>query len=324
MNIRTCVAVVLAAFIGVSGAGIPASVAQEYPTKNVTLVIPFPPGGSTDLVGRLLAKHLGDAWKRTVVVENRPGGNGMLGPTAVAKARPDGYTLLLAAPSVATAKATMKVMPIDPMKDLAPVSQLIEVPYVISVNAQVPVKSLKELIGLAKASPGKLNYGWFAVGSRLTSEFFANAAGVKLTAVGYRGEALMMAALAAGEVQVGLATPVNVLEFQAKGQIRALAVTGDKRMEKLKDVPTTAEAGVAEFNTRVWFGLFAPGRTPLDIRKKIAAEVANYAKNPEVIARLGAAGFEAKASSPEELGSLLARETERAIKLGELIKLKKQ
>ena len=322
--IRACFVLPVAALaLGapISCAG--AAPAHQYPNKNVTLVIPFPPGGSTDLVGRLLAQHLGEAWTQTVVVENRPGGNGMLGPTAVAKSKADGYTLLLAAPTIATAKVTMKVLPIDPMKDLDPISQLIEVPYVISVSSKIEANSLKELTELAKANPGKLNYGWFS--NRLTTEYFADSAGIKLTPVGYRGEALMMAALAAGEVQIGLASPVNVAEYQSRGQIKALAVTGERRLDAFKGVPTIGEAGLPEIaDAVVWFALFAPAGTPIEIRRKIAADVATFTKSTRVVEKLNEAGFQPKSSSPEELGQYLMRETERAVKIADKIQLEKQ
>jgi tripartite-type tricarboxylate transporter receptor subunit TctC len=306
------------------GLGLCPVAAQEYPSRNVTLVIPFPPGGSTDLVGRLLAQSLSEAWKHSVVVENRPGGNGMLGPTYVAKSKPDGHTLLFAAPSIANAKATMKSPPIDPIKDLSPVSQLTEVPYIISVNSKLPVSNLNELIALAKKDPGKLNAGWFAVGSRMTSEFFSDVAGITMTSIGYRGEALMLAALGTGEVQVGISTPVNVSELLSRGEIKALAVTSAERMEAFPDVPTTREAGLPEFAPLVWFGLFAPAGTPDEIRQYISAQVAKFAVDPKISAKLKAAGFTAKSSTPEELGRHLAQETDRVTKIGERIKFEKQ
>ena len=212
--------------------------AADYPAGRVTLVVPFPAGGSTDLVARLLAQHLSMVWKQAVIVDNKPGGNAMLGPTFVAKSAPDGYTLLISAPTIATAPATMKVMPIDPLKELSAISQLVEMPNVVTINSMLPFKTLRELIDYAKLNPDKLNSGTFAPGSVLTSSRFNAAAGVKMPTVGYRGEALMMAATAAGEVQVGISTPVTALENLARGQVRALAVTSDTRMAIFKDVPT--------------------------------------------------------------------------------------
>jgi len=310
------------AIAGLTALAAPAH-AQSYPTQTVRIVIPFPPGGSTDLVSRMIAAYLSTAWKQSVIVENKPGGNGMLGPTFVAKAKPDGYTILLAAPSLATAPATMKVMPIDPQKDLDAISQTVESPYVVSVNAKVPVKTLQELIDYAKKNPGKLNYGSFAVGSRLTSERFARIAGVKLNHVGYRGEALMMAATASGEVEVGLATPVTMMEYYSRGAIRILAVSSSERLPALKDIPTTKEAGLGEFDTTVWFGLFAPAGTPMDIRRKIAAGVAEWAKTADAIKKLEGVGFRPKASTPEQLAEHLRLETQRAVDIGKAIGIEK-
>jgi tripartite-type tricarboxylate transporter receptor subunit TctC len=295
-----------------------------YPSGQVKLVIPLPPGGSTDFVGRLLAAHLSSVWKQTVIVDNRPGGNAMLGVTYVAKSAPDGYTLLLGPPTVASAPATMKVLPITPLKDLSSISQLVELPNVITVHNSVPVKTLRELIDYGKANPGKLNSGTFAMGSLLTSGRFNLATGLKMPLVGYRGEALMMAATAAGEVQVGIATPVTAIEPVSKGQIRALAVTSSQRLAALKDVPTTAEAGLPEFAQTVWFGLFAPAGTPLEIRRMISAEVAEFSKKPDNISKLEGAGLVPKPSTPEEMAALLERETKAALDTAAAIGLEKQ
>jgi tripartite-type tricarboxylate transporter receptor subunit TctC len=298
--------------------------AADYPAGRVTLVVPFPAGGSTDLVARLLAQHLSMVWKQAVIVDNKPGGNAMLGPTFVAKSAPDGYTLLISAPTIATAPATMKVMPIDPLKELSPISQLVEMPNVVTINSMLPFKTLRELIDYAKLNPDKLNSGTFAPGSVLTSSRFNAAAGVKMPTVGYRGEALMMAATAAGEVQVGISTPVTALENLARGQVRALAVTSDTRMAIFKDVPTSAEAGLPEFNPTAWFALLAPAGTPLELRRFISTEVGVFVKKPEVVAKLQGAGLVPKASTPEAFGAFLERETKSAIETAEAVGLEKQ
>lgn len=297
--------------------------AQSYPSGQVKLVIPLPPGGSTDFVGRLLAAHLAAVWKHPVIVDNRPGGNAMLGVTYVAKSAPDGYTLLLGPPTVASAPATMKVLPIVPTKDLAAISQLVELPNVITVHAGLPVKTLAELIAYAKANPGKLNSGTFAMGSLLTSGRFNLVAGLNMPLVGYRGEALMMAAAAAGEVQVAIATPVTALEPIARGQLRALAVTSSDRSPALKDVPTTREAGLPAFTQTVWFGLFAPAGTSIDIRRQIAAEVAAFSGKPETISKLNGVGLIPKPSTPEAMAAMLERETENALETAAAIGVEK-
>ena len=298
--------------------------AADYPTGRVTLVVPLPPGGSTDFVARLLAQHLSSVWKQSVIVDNKPGGNAMLGPTYVAKSAPDGYTLLIGPPTIATAPATMKVIPIDPLKDLSPISQLVEMPNVVTINAALPFKTLRELIDYAKANPDKLNSGTYAMGSLLISSRFNAAAGVKMPTVSYRGEALMMAATAAGEVQVGITTPVTAMENLARGQVRALAVTSDTRMAIFKDVPTTAEAGLPEFTPSAWFALLAPAGTPMELRRFISAEVAVFVKKEDVVAKLQGAGLVPKASTPEEFGEFLERETKSALETADAVGLEKQ
>jgi tripartite-type tricarboxylate transporter receptor subunit TctC len=298
--------------------------AQDYPTATVRIVVPFPPGGSTDIVGRLLANHLGEAWKQTVVVENRPGGNGMLGPTFVARSKPDGYTLLLAAPSIATAVTSMKDMPINPEKDLDGVSQLISTDYAVAVNSKQPMKTLKELIDAAKANPGKLNYGFFAVGSRLTTEYFSTLAGIKMNAVGYKGENPMVTALASGEVQVGLSTIAAMREFANRGEVRILAITGAKRSPVFPDVPTAAEAGLPAFDSSVWFGMFAPAGTPAAIKNKVSQEIGRFVQQPEVIAKMESFGLTPKASTPEQMSRHLSQDIKRAVDTAKLAGIEPQ
>ncbi len=298
--------------------------AQDYPTAAVRIVVPFPPGGSTDIVGRLLASHLGDAWKQTVVVENRPGGNGMLGPTFVARSKPDGYTFLLAAPSIATAVTSMKDMPINPEKDLEGVSQLISTDYAMAVNAKQPMKTLKEVIDFAKANPGKLNYGYFAVGSRLTTEYFSTLAGIKMNPVGYKGENPMVTALASGEVEVGLSTIAAMREFANRGEVRILAITGEKRSPVFPDVPTAAEAGLPAFDSSVWFGIFAPAGTPAAIKNKVSQEIARFTQKPDVIAKMESFGLTPKASTPEQMSRHLSTDIKRAVETAKLAGIEPQ
>ncbi len=290
--------------------------AADYPAGPIKLINPFPPGGATDLAGRLLATHLTNEWKQTVVVESRAGGNGMIGPTAVARSKPDGYTLLIASPSLATAAATVKDMPIDPVKELDGVSQLVETDFIIAINPSLPAKTLREFIALAKASPGKLNYGSYAAGARLSTEYFKSLAGIDLTHVGYKGEALTIQALAANEVQLVIATSVTLKEPAAKNAVRALAVSGPRRSASMPDIPTSAEAGLPAFNQMVWFGVFAPAGTPAEIKNKLSAEIANFLKQRDVIDRLHSMGLEPKGSKPDELSAFLQNEIRIAVETG--------
>lgn len=298
--------------------------AQQFPSGTVRIVVPFPPGGSTDLVARIYATQLGDRWKQTVVVENRPGGDGMLAPTAVARSRPDGYTLLMGAPTLATVQLTMKDPPIDPAKQLDPVTQLVETPYVIAINAQLPAGDLKSFIAHARANAGKLNYGTWSTGGQLTYGFFKQLTGVDFVRVGYKGEAITMTALGSNEVQVAFGTSISLAPPLQAGTVRALAVSSAGRLPTLPDIPTTAEAGLKEFNESVWFGLFAPAGTPRVVKIAIADEIAKIAVLSDVISRLRVAGFEAKTSSPDEFSEFFLRTKNKWIEVAKALDLKPQ
>ena len=281
------------------------AMADSYPSTTIKLIVPFPPGGSADLVGRLLANHLSEKLKQPVVVDNRAGADGMMGPTIASHARPDGYTLLLGAPTLATARATMKALPINPMRDLDAVSQVVESPYVVAINASLPVSDLKSFVEYTKANPGKLHYGAWSTGGKLIYGLLKMRTGIELTHVAYKGEAVTVSALAANEVQASFATAVSVKPKIAQGTVRALVVTSDKRIASLPDVPTSAEANVQDFTPTVWFGLFAPAGTPAAIKAKLAGEVAEFARRQDAIDRLHVVGFETKSSTPEEFTKFL-------------------
>ncbi len=293
--------------------------AAEYPASSIRLIVPFPPGGSSDLTARVFMTHLSERLKQTIVIENRPGGDGMLGPTAVARSRPDGYTLLLGAPTLATVRATMKTLPIDPIKDLDAVSQLVESPYVVAVNASLPVTDLKSFVAYTKANPGKLNYGSWSTGGQLTYGFFKQLTGADLTHVGYKGEAITMAAVGANEVQAAFGTSVNVIAGIKSGTMRALAVTGNKRLSSLPEVPTTEEAGVRGFVATIWFGVFAPAGTPEDIKTMLSTELLKIAKLDDVISRLGVAGLITKASTPTEFAKFVSAEEKQWLDIARLV-----
>jgi tripartite-type tricarboxylate transporter receptor subunit TctC len=225
---------------------------------------------------------------------------------AVARSRPDGYTLLLGAPTLATVKITMKAPPIDPLRELDPLTQLVETPYVIAVNAQLPVVDLRQFIAYAKAHPGTLNYGTWSTGGQLTYGFFKQLTGVDFIRVGYKGEALTMTALGGNEVQVAFGTSITVMPGLKVGTVRALAVSSAKRLPGLSNIPTTSEAGLKEFNEVIWFGLFAPAGTPNDVKSRISEEIREIAAIDDVISRLRVAGFEAKTSTPGEFSEFVA------------------
>jgi tripartite-type tricarboxylate transporter receptor subunit TctC len=282
--------------------------ATDYPAHAVKIIVPFPPGGATDTVARILADHFSAVWKQTVVIENRPGGNMMIGTVALARSAPDGYTLMLVTTSISTFKALLKQPSVDVERDLAPVSQLTSMPIVLTINVELPVNALSEFISYAKINPGRLNYGAFALGQRLPSELFKKIAGVDLFPVPYQGEALAVTALARGDIQVLLCSPGTVQPMLNAGRVKALAVTGPERSATMPDVPTMAEAGLSKFDPNSWFGLMAPANTPRDIQQKLADEIAKFVKQPEVISRYTALGLVPHSSSPEEFSHFVSTE----------------
>jgi tripartite-type tricarboxylate transporter receptor subunit TctC len=285
--------------------------AADFPTRQVRVIVPFPPGGPTDTVALILADHFSAVLKQPVIVENRPGGNSVIGTAAVAHSAPDGYTLMLASPSLSTFKVLFKQPSVDVEKDLAPISQLTSFPFVLAVNANLPVDSLSEFIAHAKKNPGKLNYGAFAAGQMLPSELFKKVAGIDLFRVPYQGEALAMTALARGDVQVVLTTIMTAKPMVDAGRVKGLAVTAAERSPTLPEVPTMAEAGLPEFDASNWFGLVAPANTPLEIQRKVADEIAVFVKKPDVIGRYATLGLTPRSSTPEEFARFISSEIKR-------------
>lgn len=296
-----------AGLAAIAGAIAPlAAEAADYPTASIKVIVPFPPGGSSDLTARLLAMHLGERFKQTVVIENRPGGEGMIGPTLAARAKPDGYTLLLGAPTLVTARATMKSLAIQPIGDLEGVSQLIESPNVVVINARLPATDLRGFIDYTKANPGKTFYGTYSPTGQLTYHLLRMRTGIDLTQVAFKGEALTVSAIVANEVQAGFVTTVTAVPRVKEGTVKALAVTANRRLPSLPDAPSAEEAGVPGFHVATWFGILAPRGTPLQIKTKLADEIAVFAKRPDTIEKLRVVGFEPKASTPDEFDRFLA------------------
>ncbi len=284
--------------------------AAEYPAGPVRIIVPLPPGGSSDLTARLLATYLGNQWKQTVIVENRAGANGLIGMTAVARAKNDGYTLLFGVPSVTTVRALIKDATIDPVKDLEGVSQVVESVFVVAVNGQLPVKNAAEFNAYVKANAGKLNFGTYAAGNRLIAEFYNQLSQLKMTHVSYKGESFAVAALAAGEVHMVVGTAVTMKEKAAQGAIKIIAVSGDARIPSMPDVPTAQEQGIKGFDPALWFGVHAPAGTSADIKRQIAAEIAQFVRRPDVIEKLDGFGLTGKASSPDEFQKFLVKDAQ--------------
>jgi tripartite-type tricarboxylate transporter receptor subunit TctC len=265
--------------------------AQAYPTKPIHMLVPYAPGGIVDTTARLVQGGMQDALKQTVVVDNRSGAAGVIASEIVAKAAPDGYTILCDNESHAINQAIVAKLPYDTEKDFAAVSQISSVTRIFVVNVQTPTKTLKEFVALAKANPGKYNYANAAAGVQLGMELFDNMAGIKVTMVAYRGGAPSMQAMISDETQITLVPLVPALSFIQQGKLRPLAVAAKKREPQLPDVPTVAEAGYPEFQAPSWVGLFTPTGTPQPIIDKLHAAVAAALKSPELLKRFGELGM---------------------------------
>ena len=279
--------------------------AQSYPSKPVRVVVPFPAGGSVDTVARWVSQKLSDAWKQPVLVDNRAGAGGNVGADVVAKSAPDGYTVLITTPGLAISRSIYKKLPFDPLTDFAPVSQLTATFLILVVNPSVPANSVSELIALAKAQPGKLNYGSSGSGAtiHLATELFKITTGTDIVHVPYKGEAPAYAALLANEVQLALGPVSGLLPHIRAGRLRALGVSSHTRSPAMAEVPTIAEAGVSNYEFTSWFGMFAPAGTPREVVAKLHAEAARIMAMPDIRERLPAMGNEAVGSTPEQFSA---------------------
>jgi tripartite-type tricarboxylate transporter receptor subunit TctC len=280
-HLLTCVAGLAAA------AALPASHAQEFPASNrpIRVIVPYTAGGSTDFIARTVAGKLGEHLKHSVVVENRPGGNTIIAAEYVAKAKPDGYTLMMIGELTHSSVAALnKQLPFDPIEDFAPITNAIVSPLVVVVNADLPVKTLQELIEYAKARPGKVAYGSAGVGNtlHLGGEMFASVTGTKLNHIPYKGASQALIDLVGGSIQVMFDLPQTPLPQIEAGKVRALAVTGTERLAMLPDVPTTAEAGVPEYRFATRSGFAAPGGTPAPILDRLHQEIVKVLELPDV------------------------------------------
>ena len=287
-----------------------------YPDRPIKLIVPYPPGGATDVIGRILAKNLGDSLGQQVLVENRGGAGGNIGAEAVAKAMPDGYTLLMGAVTSHSTMATLEKgkLRYDILKDFTPVMIVGSVPLVMVVNPNVPVRTLKGLVDYAKANPDKLNYASSGAGApqRMGSEIFQKEAGIKITHVPYKGSGPAMTDLVAGQVNMMVETVPAALAFITSGQLRPLAVTTAKRISMLPDVPTTAESGMPALEVSSTFGVLAPAGTPMPIIDQLNSAIAKLLINPEVKeAFLKQGVYAANPTKSKQSTELLANEVKR-------------
>lgn len=292
--------------------------AQTYPNRPIRFVSPYAPGGGTDILARTLAQKLTESIGQSVVVENRPGGGGILGTESVAKSALDGYTILLGSVGPLTVNPSLYAkLPYDTLRDLAPIALISIVPALLAVHPSLPVKSVKELIAYAKARPGQLSFSSSGNGGsgHLAGELFNSMAGVKMVHVPYRGTGPATLAVVAGEVPVSFGVMLSMLPQVHAGRLRGLAVTSAKRSQAAPQLPTVAESGLPGYEYVSWYGVLAQAATPKDIIAKLNAELLKVIRNPDVREKLSAEGGEVVGGTPEEFGAYIREELKRWAKI---------
>ena len=306
--------VAFAAAMTVTGA-----MAQAWPNRPITLIVPFPAGGTTDVLARALGERLQQSLGQPVVIESKPGAGATIGADFVAKAKPDGYTLLVGAVHHTIATSVYKKLPYDIQKDQAPLTTIAMVPNVLVVNATTPAKNLNELVALLKAEPAKANYGSNGNGTaqHLIGTQFQNNTGAKLTHIAYKGSGPLATDLLGGQILLSFDTITPVLPHIKAGKLRPLAVTTATRSPALPDVPTLDEAGLKGFNIGTWFGVLAPVATPKDIQARLSSEMVKIIKSPEFRQRMADIGADPIGDSQEQMAQTIKAETE---KFGKLVK----
>jgi tripartite-type tricarboxylate transporter receptor subunit TctC len=295
----------------------PAAHAQPYPSRPITLIIPFAAGGSNDMVGRVIGKKLSEIWGQPVVIDNRAGAGGVIGTSAVAAAAPDGYTLLLVSPTFTINPAVKKTMPFDTARDFTPVAFIARSPLLLTASNKLPVKSAKELFDLARSKPGQITYASSGLGSinQISAELIALSAGVKFMHIPYKGGAPGLNDLVGGHVDLYVSSLPQVLQLARDGQARALAVTSARRSALLPDVPTLEEAGISGVDMSSWWGIVGPAGMPADVVNALNAEIGKMLTSPELSTILANEGAEAETMTSQAFGELMRVETERWIKV---------
>ena len=284
--------------------------AEPYPAKVIRMIVPYSPGGTGDNIGRAVGAKLGEFLGQQVIIDNRPGAGGNIGAEATVRAAPDGYTVVMAATSLASNPALQRRMPFDPLKDLVPVSGCCEVPMIVVVHPSLPMKNIKEFVAYAKAYPGKLTYASSGIGtsSHLAAELFRVQTGVDMLHAPYKTDALAMPDVLSGQVPVMFMFQTAALPQVRAGKLRALAVSTAQRSPLAPELPTVAEAGVPGYEFSGWFGIFAPAATPREIVNKIAAAAVKAVQSPDLRERLSQQGFMAVASGPEQFAAFFRGE----------------
>ena len=287
--------------------------AQSYPSKPIRLILPFPAGAPSDMIGRVVAQKLAEQVNENVLPDNRTGAGGNLGIGLAAKAPPDGYTLLVVSPTIAISPSLYSTLGYDAARDLAPVARLATIENVLLVHPSVPARNLKQFVALARAHPGRLNYGSGGPGTtnHLANELLKSLEKINMVHVPYKGATLATVALIGGEIDEVIVSVASVLPMIQAGKVRPLAVLSERRVATLPDVPTAKESGFADFTMSIWYGLFAPAATPREIIARLNREVMKVLEAPDVRSKMAASGIDPWPGTPEEMGSLLRTETAR-------------
>lgn len=302
----------LACFVLAAGA----AQAQSYPSKPITLVVPFAAGSATDNLARVIAEKLGTAWKQPVVIDNKPGASGFIAAQQVANAKPDGYTVFITANTThASNSALFKTLPYDPVKDFEPVSTLGTVPLAMVVHPSIPAKNVAELIAYGKANPGKLSFGSGSTSSRMAGEMFKSMAGIDMVNIQYKSNPQAVTDLLGGQIQLVIADAVTTMPNAKAGKLRALAISTARRSPIAPELPTVAESGLPGYEMVGWFAAYVPAKTPKDIVAKLNAEIVAILDSQDAKARLAAVGIETTTSTPQGLAEFQRVETAKWAKL---------
>ena len=313
MNHRLFAAIAIAMGAAALSANLQLAHAQAYPSKPIRLILPFPPGGGTDILGRIFAQKLGESFGQNVIAENRPGAGGNVGAEYTVRQAPDGYTIVLCSPSIAISPSLYKKLNYDPVKDLAPISLVASIPNLLVVHPSVPAKTLQEFTALARKNPGKLNFGSGGAGTTndLGARYFIAENKLNIAMIPHKGVNQAQIALLSGEIDVLVIGTAAAAPFVKAGKLRALAALGDKRDSEVPQVPTAAEAGMPWFTVDTWYGVLAPAATPRDIITRLNTEVVKVLKDADTRKRLAARGTNPLTSTPEEFARFIKSETER-------------
>ena len=316
---------VAALFLGLTALlSLTAAQAQTYPTRQVRMIVPFAAGGGTDVIARLIAQKLGDGWGQPVLVENRGGGGSVIGTEVVARSAPDGYVLLLTAFPFTTNAALMPKLPYDTIRDFAPVTLAAAAPLIVVVHPSLLVRSIRELVALAKSKPGQLSYASSGNGGpqHLAGELFNSMAGVSMTHVPYKGTGALTSDLVGGHVPMSFSSMLAVMSLVKNGQLRAIAVTGSQRSAIVPDLPTVAEAGLKGYEMITWYGVLTRAGTPTAVLNTLSTEIARAVKLPEIRDKLAAEGAETIGSTPAAFAAFIKAEIERVQALGKTTEIK--